>query len=138
MLNVIPVDPDANLVKAMQAGAYGLRLKKVLVLFPEGERSIDGEVKAFRKGGAILSRHLRAPIVPVAVDGAWDIWARGRSINWRAFMPWSGTRVRIEFGSPIPVSDTDDYAAHTTLLRERVLGMWDRLHQERGAHAAAR
>src|SRR5262249_24574333 len=40
-LNIVPVDPDANLISAMQAGATGLRLKKVLVLFPEGERSID-------------------------------------------------------------------------------------------------
>jgi long-chain acyl-CoA synthetase len=51
-VNLIPVDPDANLVSAMQAGATGLRLKKILVLFPEGERSIDGELKKFPKGCA--------------------------------------------------------------------------------------
>src|SRR5688500_1532060 len=44
-VNLIPVDPDANLVTAMQAGAAGLRMRKVLILFPEGERSIDGEIK---------------------------------------------------------------------------------------------
>jgi long-chain acyl-CoA synthetase len=130
-LNVVPVDPDSNLVRAMQAGAYGLGLGKVLVLFPEGERSIDGEVKAFRKGAAILSRHLQAPIVPVAIDGAWDIWARGRAISWRALVPWTGTRVRIDFGSPLPVAETDDYARQTSLLRDRVIGMWQRLHAER-------
>ncbi|MGE5814950.1 MAG: AMP-binding protein [Acidobacteriota bacterium] len=130
-LNVVPVDPDSNLVKAMQAGAHGLSLGKVLVLFPEGERSIDGEVKPFRKGAAILSRHLGAPIVPVAIDGTWDIWARGRPINWNTLLPWSGTRVRVEFGAPLPVADTDDYAAQTELLRERVIGMWQRLHAER-------
>lgn len=130
-LNVVPVDPDSNLVGAMQAGAYGLGLGKVLVLFPEGERSIDGEVKAFRKGAAILSRHLQAPIVPVAIDGAWDIWARGRAISWRALVPWTGTRVRIDFGSPLPVAETDDYARQTSLLRDRVIGMWQRLHAER-------
>lgn len=128
-LNVVPVDPDANLVTAMQAGAYGLRLGKVLVLFPEGERSIDGEVKTFRKGAAILSHHLCAPIVPVALDGVWDIWPRGRSIGWRALTP--GTRVRIEFGAPLPVSETDDYTAHTALLRERVMTLWEQLHRER-------
>ncbi len=53
-INIVPVDPDANLVSAMRAGAAGLRLKKVLMLFPEGERSIDGELKKFRKGAAIL------------------------------------------------------------------------------------
>ncbi len=130
-LNVVPVDPDANLVAAMQAGAHGLRLGKVLVLFPEGERSIDGDVKAFRKGAAILSRHVGVPMVPVAIDGAWDIWARGRSINWRALMPWSRTRARIEFGEPIPAGAADDYVTTTNLLRERVLAMWQRIRLQR-------
>ena len=49
-VNLIPVDPDANLVNAMQAGAAGLRVNKILVLFPEGERSIDGDLKKLRKG----------------------------------------------------------------------------------------
>ncbi len=130
-LNVVPVDPDANLVGAMQAGAYGLRLGKVLVLFPEGERSIDGDVKAFRKGAAILSRHLGAPIVPVAIDGAWDIWARGRSLNWRALLPWSRTRARVEFGPPLAAPTDDDYVTVTSVLRDRVVAIWQRIHAGR-------
>ena len=72
---VIPVDPDSSLVPAMQAGGFGLRHGKVLVLFPEGERSIDGTVKPFKKGAAILSHHLAAPIVPVALDGLYHLVA---------------------------------------------------------------
>ena len=72
--NVIPVDADSNLETAMKAGAAGLRLGKVLLLFPEGERSIDGELKPFRKGASILSAHLNAPIVPVAMDGLFELW----------------------------------------------------------------
>ena len=58
---LIPIDPDANLVPAMRAGAYGLRHKRVLVLFPEGERSIDGPPKLFKKGAAILAIHTPVP-----------------------------------------------------------------------------
>jgi long-chain acyl-CoA synthetase len=130
-LNVIPVDPDANLVAAMQAGAYGLRHGKVLVLFPEGERSIDGTVKEFRKGAAILSHHTQAPVIPVAIDGAWDMWARGLSINWRALLPWSRTRPRLEFGAALEPPSAPDYATHTEDLRRRVLTVWERLHVER-------
>ena len=54
-MNVVPVDPDTNLVRAMQAGAFGLRHGKILVLFPEGERSPDGTPRTFKKGAAILS-----------------------------------------------------------------------------------
>ena len=58
------------------------------MLFPEGERSIDGDVKKFRKGAAILSAHLNAPIVPIAVDGLFDLWPRGRQSNWAGLLPW--------------------------------------------------
>ena len=116
-LNVVPVDPDANLLTAMQAGAFGLREGKVLVLFPEGERSIDGTVRAFKKGAGILSEHLQAPIVPVAIDGMFDIWPRSRPLNWKRLVPWSGHRVRITFGAPLAPHEA-------SRLREVVEAMW--------------
>ncbi|MDH4067023.1 MAG: AMP-binding protein, partial [Acidobacteriota bacterium] len=77
-VNLVPVDPDSNLVPAMKAGAFGLAHGKVLMLFPEGERSIDGTVKRFKKGASILSRHLGVPVVPVAIKGAFEVWPRQR------------------------------------------------------------
>ena len=77
-LKVVPVDPDSSLVSAMRAGAYGLRRGKILVLFPEGERSIDGVPRSFRKGAAILASHARVPIYPVALDGFYEAWPRGK------------------------------------------------------------
>jgi len=119
LANIVPVDPDANLVTAMQVGAAGLRMKKVLVLFPEGERSIDGDLKTFRKGAAILSSHLDAPIVPVALDGLYDLWPRGRPFNWRGLLPWRVAPVTVQFGAPIRVS-RGDYAGGTQALRNAV------------------
>ncbi|HEX5069272.1 MAG TPA: AMP-binding protein [Vicinamibacterales bacterium] len=100
-INLVPVDPDANLVTAMRAGADGLRLHKILMLFPEGERSIDGELKKFRKGAPILSAHLDVPIVPVALDGLFELWPRGRAFNWKHLLPWRGRRISVRFGAPI-------------------------------------
>ena len=125
---VIPVDPDANLVPAMRAGAYGLTQKKILVLFPEGERSIDGSPKVFRKGAAILATHLKLPIVPVALDGFFEAWPRGRG-----FQRFS--KLKIEFGDPIYPPDLganpeENYAQVTSQLRGRVMEMWSRLHGE--------
>ena len=37
-LRVVVVDPDANLIPAMRAGAFGLRQGRALILYPEGER----------------------------------------------------------------------------------------------------
>jgi len=128
LFKVIPVDPDAALVPAMRAGAYGLRHGKVLLLYPEGERSIDGSPKTFKKGAAILATHLAVPIVPAAIDGFFDVWPRGKS--YQGFAP-----VRIAFASPIypPKGAPSSEAAYDCLtaeLKSRVVEVWTKLHAE--------
>ncbi len=126
MLRVVVVDPDANLIPAMRAGAYGLRQGMSLILYPEGERSIDGTPRTFKKGAAILSIHLQAPIVPIAIDGFHDAWPRGKS-----FQKISALKMKI--GKPIqppPESQAseDAYAKLTAELKARVVKMWEELH----------
>ena len=136
-IHVVPVDPDTNLLRAMQAGAFGLRNDKVLILFPEGERSIDGEVKTFKKGAAILSRHLDVPIVPVAIDGVFEVWPRNRPFRWRALLPWSGSRVLIAIGDPLASEAASGDAATTERLRGAVERMWTELRARRLSRAPA-
>jgi long-chain acyl-CoA synthetase len=127
LCNIVPVDPDSNLVPAMQAGAFGLKHGKVLVLFPEGERSIDGNVKKFKKGAPILAQHLHVPVVPVAIKGVYEMWPRNRGINWKLLTPWSGHRVRIAVGEPIMLDEAADYTESARRLRDRVDELWQRL-----------
>lgn len=130
-LRLIPVDPDSNLVAGMRAGAFGLRRGKILVLYPEGERSIDGTPKKFKKGAAILSCHLRVPIYPAAVDGFYEAWPRGKP-------PQRFTKLRIAFGDPIfppPLGNDPEavYAQLTAELRNSVLEIWEKLHRKETA-----
>jgi len=133
-LRLIPVDPDANLVPAMQAGAYGLRHGKILVLYPEGERSIDGVPKSFKKGAAILAHHLNVPIVPVAQDGFFEAWPRDR--NFQRFAP-----LRIQIGDPIypdPAEAPDAaYNRLTAEARRQIVSMWEQLRAQRSAQPQA-
>ncbi len=126
IVNLVPVDADSNLVPAMKAGAFGLAHGKVLVLFPEGERSIDGTVKKFKKGSPILAQHLGVPVVPVAIKGVYELWPRNRPINWRRLLPFSGHRVRIEFGAPMTFAEGASYGESAAQLRDRVDTMWQR------------
>ena len=114
----------------------------MLILFPEGERSIDGTVKKFKKGAAILSLHLNAPIVPVALDGVYEVWPRGRGFRWRTLLPrflgGAAAHMTLRFGSPLPppaamppaatFSQAEaHYAAAADRLRTTVLEMWQAL-----------
>jgi long-chain acyl-CoA synthetase len=79
MIKVIPVDADKQLRQALRLAAEGLNQSRLLCVFPEGERSIDGSLKTFRKGPAILASELKVPVVPVAILGTYEVWRRGDS-----------------------------------------------------------
>lgn len=123
--NLVPVDPDANLVPAMKAGAFGLTHGRILMLFPEGERSIDGTIKRFKKGSPILSRHLNVPIVPVAINGAFEVWPRNRPLNWKVLLPWSRHRIRISIAPPMRFDAEANDASLADQLRTRVEQLWN-------------
>ncbi len=134
-IKVMVVDPDANLVPAMRAGAFGLRHGMALVLYPEGERSIDGTPKTFKKGAAILSIHLQVPIVPVAIEGFYDAWPRNR--KFRGFAP-----LKIVFGDPIyppPESEASEqvYENLTAELKAKIVKMWEELRRPADAISGA-
>ncbi len=98
LLNTIPIDPDTQLTKAMKAGAVGLKYGKILNIFPEGERAFDGDLHQFKKGAAILATELNMPIVPVALDGLYKVWARDSGkINL--------AKVKMRFGKPFYPKD---------------------------------
>ena len=98
MLNVVPVNPDTELMRAMKISAVGLKHGKVLNIYPEGERAFDGELHAFKKGAAILATELDLPIVPVAIDGLQNVWARG---SWKI----RPGKVKITIGKPFYSKD---------------------------------
>jgi long-chain acyl-CoA synthetase len=101
MLQVVPVDPDTQLMRAMKAGAIGLKKGKVLNIYPEGQRAFDGDLHEFKKGAAILASELDLPILPVALDGVHKVWARR---SWRI----RPAKVKMRFGEPFFAKDIVD------------------------------
>lgn len=123
MLRLVVVDPDANLVPAMRASAFGLRNGRVLVLYPEGERCLDGAPAIFKKGAAVLSIHMQVPIVPIAIDGFYEAWPRGKPF-FQKF-----TNMKMDIGRPIlpppkSAASEDAYEKFTAQLKAEVVRMW--------------
>ncbi|HKF25911.1 MAG TPA: lysophospholipid acyltransferase family protein, partial [Candidatus Acidoferrum sp.] len=93
----------------------------------EGERSIDGVPKIFKKGAAILSIHLQVPIVPVAIEGFYDAWPRSQP--FQRFAP-----LEMVFGEPMApppesAASEQSYGQLTADLRARVVEMWEQLRK---------
>jgi len=130
MLQTVPVDPDTQLMKAMKAGAIGLKHGKILNIYPEGERSFDGALHDFKKGAAILATELDLPILPVALDGLHKVWAR-HTLKIRP------AKVKIRFGKPFyakeivneNMSDEEKYEVVINHLKNEIAKMIDELRK---------
>ncbi|HLT89306.1 MAG TPA: AMP-binding protein [Woeseiaceae bacterium] len=111
---IFPVDPDRELGAGLDIGARALERELALVWFPEGRRSADGELQAFRRGIGILLERTRAPAVPVRIRGAWEAlpvgkkWPRPRRITVRFGKPAAVEFLRAEGRGEDPASRIAD------------------------------
>lgn len=92
-----------------------------LLLFPEGTRSEDGWMSAFKSGTAQLCVSRGVPVVPIAIRGAYAAMPRGR--NW----PVPGRpKIAVRYGRPILPIEGEGFRG----LRERMMTAVARLAAE--------
>ncbi|NWG13282.1 MAG: AMP-binding protein [Acidobacteria bacterium] len=87
-----------------------------LLVFPEGRRSQDGRLSPFQAGIGLLARNLRLPVVPVRIDGLYELKQRGK----RFTRP--GT-VTVTVGPPMEFPPQADAADIAEVLEERMRAM---------------
>ncbi len=62
---------------AAEAGIAALRAGRSLFVFPEGTRSISGEMGPFRRGSFVMALRAGVPIVPCTIIGTRDVMKKG-------------------------------------------------------------
>ena len=79
--NVFPLPLRAGFRKSFAfAGDLVDRGWSVLI-FPEGTRTRDGRMGPFRAGIGLLAAQLRVPVVPMRMDGIFEIESRGQDVG---------------------------------------------------------
>lgn len=97
----IPVDRDGGSdIQAMKRVLRALADNKVLILFPEGTRSPDGQLQSPKAGVGFMACKTSARVVPVRIFGSFE--AFGRSGPLRLNSP-----VEVVFGHPMDAADYD-------------------------------
>jgi len=99
-----PVREDEVNSQAVRRALRLLQSGEALMVFPEGGRTVDGRLQAFRSGAFRLALAADAPIVPVTIAGAFEVWPVGR--RW----PRPG-RVTITYHPPLTGKDLPSGAA---------------------------
>ncbi|MHC4447852.1 MAG: lysophospholipid acyltransferase family protein, partial [Planctomycetota bacterium] len=77
-IGAIPVDQERADLTAIRAMIAELRGGGCVLIFPEGQRTPDGNVGAFSPGLLTIVKRSKAPVLPVAIEGAFDVWPRPR------------------------------------------------------------
>lgn len=68
-----------------------------VVVFPEGARTSDGKVHAFRRGAYTLAVEFGLPVIPITIDGAYKVMPR------TALLPRPG-HIKLTIHKPIEAS----------------------------------
>ncbi|MBW2568858.1 MAG: 1-acyl-sn-glycerol-3-phosphate acyltransferase [Deltaproteobacteria bacterium] len=66
--------------KSLKNASKNIRNGVSVIIFPEGTRSLDGNIRQFKKGGFVLAVDAGVPIVPVIIHGIWPIMLRNKAL----------------------------------------------------------
>jgi 1-acyl-sn-glycerol-3-phosphate acyltransferase len=97
-LGAFPVKRGEADRAALRKAMDFLKNGQIVTIFPEGTRSVSGELKTAEKGFALIARQTGAVIVPVAVEGTQKIAPKGSKFLHR-------NRVQLTVGDPITAKE---------------------------------
>lgn len=108
--NAFAIERDTADVKGVNSAIARLEAGNILLVFPEGTRTVDGSIAPMKSVGVIADR-AAVPIVPVLIQGAYEVWPKGKAI------PRPGV-ISLVFGKPLDPKKTTGEA-----IRDAVVGL---------------
>ncbi len=98
----VPIDRGFG-KDGLQAVLDLLAQGKAVLMFPEGERTPDGQIQPLKPGVSLLVKRVKCPIVPVGVAGAYECWPRQEALPGLDPLPLAsrGRAIAVAFGKPI-------------------------------------
>ncbi len=129
-IGIVKVDREAgsSIHAEVNAGVAAAKARgHSLIIFPEGTRSTDGEPQPFKKGAFRIAIANEMPIVPITIQGTWEVWPPGSKLFWPG-------PARVIVHDPIPtvgmdLSEIDDLR---TRVRKVICDAYDDLRARAG------
>jgi len=123
-VDAIPLDQEGIGFHGVKEMLKRLRSGEMVLIFPEGTRSLDGNMAEFKRGYINVAVKTKAAIVPVALDGFWAMFPPHKSVP--NFFHHSA---RIEFGEAITPEDYNGMAEDELhdLVEQRVRELFQKI-----------
>ena len=100
LMNVLPLDRTDNFLQGVRIAQEALSSGCSLLIYPEGTRSITGELQEFRSGLGLLSYEAQVPIIPAYIKGSYQALPKGQNFP-------RPSSISVSFGSPIRPTAND-------------------------------
>jgi long-chain acyl-CoA synthetase len=106
LLNLFPLPRGSGFRKSFAYAGEAVDRGYSVLVFPEGKLTEDGQLRPFRTGVGLLANNLRIPILPMRIDGLFEIKSAGKKFA----LPG---KIHVNIGKPMqfaPESDPKEIA----------------------------
>jgi long-chain acyl-CoA synthetase len=94
LLNVFPLPREVGFRESFAFAGESVDSGYSILVFPEGHHTTDGKIRPFRSGIGLLINNLGIPVIPMRIDGLFELKKAGR----RMARPY---QVTVKIGSPV-------------------------------------
>ncbi len=139
LMNLIPIERKAS-HKAISetidvCKEFTKSGKRSIIIYPEGTRSLSGEIQKFKRGPAMIAYQLGLPIIPVYIDGTYRSWPKGNVLM-------KPVKITANIGEPIypeRISDNLRDSGNMRSIYNNITNeLWNRIIQLKEKHFNAR
>ena len=99
-LGAFPVNRGGADRGALRKASQVLKDGSVLLIFPEGTRTRDGELQKAKPGVGLIAKMAGVPIVPAYIQGSYKALPRKQALP-------KLTKITVHFGQPFEIKDVD-------------------------------
>ncbi len=116
LLNLFPLPREAGFRESFAFAGETVDRGYSVLVFPEGRHTEDGTIRPFRAGIGLLANNLRIPIVPMRIDGLYEL----KKAKKRFARPYT---VTVKIGAPVEFEPDSDPKWIAQELQKRVEGL---------------
>ncbi len=94
LLNLFPLPRQAGFRQSFAYAGEAVDRGHSVLVFPEGRHTVDGNINPFRAGIGLLAKNLGIPVLPMRIDGLWEVKQAGRRLA-------APGKIRVRMGRPV-------------------------------------
>jgi len=113
LLNLFPLPREAGFRESFAYAGESVDRGYSVLVFPEGHHTTDGKLQPFRAGIGLLVNNLRVPVVPMRIDGLFELKQAGKKFA-------RPRQVGVKIGAPVQFSPDSDPKWIAQELQKRV------------------